>query len=245
MSRNDKRSNSIKYGICTNMELKPDGTMCSLCQKKEKQAIRSTKEFICAECRAPLTEVTPPKPRIPRIIIIFFSIVLLAVAVVIGIIKHKSEGVPPRPSVPYDTIPPTVTPPCSDSLPAKDTIRDTVYITDTSFVVKYETITDTVIIKTPISDGGKAPSVSQKAKGHSNLTFGTLDGSLSYDNNATIKVTRQHTMYLKDANQSTIAVSPGDELRQCRIRNGILESFQVIRQDGNRESILDAYENLK
>lgn len=91
----------------------------------------------------------------------------------------------------------------------------------------------------------KTPNTTLKPLRHSNLSFGTLDGSLSYDNNATIKVTKQYTMYLKDANQSTIAVYPGDELRQCRIRNGILESFQVIRQDGNRESILDASEKLK
>lgn len=90
----------------------------------------------------------------------------------------------------------------------------------------------------------KTPTTASKPVRYSNLSFGTLDGSLSYDNNATIKVTKQHTMALKDAKQSTIVVYPGDELRQCRIRNGILESFQIISKNGNRESILDAQEKL-
>ncbi len=235
MSRNDKRSNSIKYGICTNMELKPDGTMCSLCQKKEKQAIRSTKEFICAECGAPLTEVTPPKPRIPRIIIIFFSIVLLAVAVVIGIIKHKSEGVPPRPSVPYDTIPPTVTPPGSDSLPAKDTIRDTVYITDTSFVVKYETITDTVIIKTPISDGRKishTPKHVQKTHSHGWYTWNGdyVDGKPH--GKGTMKVIQTHTIELQDITGCKITVYPGETII-AKYDHGRLRGGDIIHKDGS------------
>lgn len=90
----------------------------------------------------------------------------------------------------------------------------------------------------------KTPTTASKPVRYSYLSFGTLDGSLSYDNNATIKVTKQHTMALKDAKQSTIVVYPGDELRQCRIRNGILESFQIISKNGNRESILDAQEKL-
>lgn len=93
-------------------------------------------------------------------------------------------------------------------------------------------------------DGKKPTNQKEKPSTTIYLQWGTLDGSLSYDNDATIKVTKQHTMYLKDAKQSTIVVYPGDELRQCRIRNGILGSFQIISKNGNRESVLDAHENL-
>ena len=93
-------------------------------------------------------------------------------------------------------------------------------------------------------DGKKPTNQKEKPSTTIYLQWGTLDGSLSYDNDATIKVTKQHTMYLKDAKQSTIVVCPGDELRQCRIRNGILGSFQIISKNGNRESVLDAHENL-
>ena len=75
-------------------------------------------------------------------------------------------------------------------------------------------------VETPISQPdtnvGKSNTpghTTPKPARHFNLSFGTLDGSLSYDNNATIKVTKQHTMHLKDAKQSTIVVYPGDVFR--------------------------------
>lgn len=116
MSRNNKRVNSVKYGICTNMERKPDGTMCSLCQKKEKQAIRSTKDFVCAECGAPLTEVTPPKPFPTKLVVTILSIVLLAAAVVIGIMKHKGNESVPDPDTPGIDTPKRGTPPSNESV---------------------------------------------------------------------------------------------------------------------------------
>lgn len=78
----------------------------------------------------------------------------------------------------------------------------------------------------------------------SQISFGTLDGSIEYDNDATIKVTRQHTIKLKDAKQSIVTLYPGDVLKPCRIRKGVLESFQIIRQNGNRQSVIDSQEKL-
>lgn len=221
---------ALKKGVCKNFE------NCTLADKNEIQEVDSS-EFKCSECGKELHEIIDNghRPFPPKIIIIILSIVLLAAAVVIGIMKQKKGGEQSGITYPEDTLvakrPPIV------SLPPNDTIRDTIRINDTTLIVVHDT-------KVKEAAGNKGKKNVIKAN-NSNLSFGILDGSLSYDNNATIKVTKQHTMYLKDAKQSTIVVTPGDELRQCRIRNGILESFQVIRQDGNRESILDAQENLK
>lgn len=118
-------------------------------------------------------------------------------------------------------------------------------IADTAFVkVAVDKLEEPTLQTYTLKGETGTPPAAPKQGRHSNLSFGTLDGSLSYDNNATIKVTKQHSMVLKDAKHSTIVVYPGDELRQCRIRNGILESFQIISKNGNRESILDAQEKL-
>lgn len=59
MARNQGTTN-VNWGICTNTSGKADGTPCSKCQNKEKQAIRASKDFICEECGEPLTKTTPP-----------------------------------------------------------------------------------------------------------------------------------------------------------------------------------------
>lgn len=301
MSNNNRntRSSSTKYGICTNMEPKQDGTMCSLCQKKEKQAIRSTKDFVCAECGAPLTEVTPPRPFPTKILISILSIILLVAAVVIGIVRQREDGE----TVPDDSISSgnsetivnynvtlsidkdalTLDVGTSETLKAMvTTIPDNLNATfsvsftsdnidvaqvDNAGVVRAvaegeTTITvvawspeggaDTAKVRVTVNDivlpdQNPKPSDDNQGsskRGSSKISFGTLDGSISYDNNATIKVTKQHTIQLKDAKRSTITLYFGDELRQCRIRKGVLESFQIIRQNGNRQSIIDSYEKL-
>lgn len=79
MERNQGRNANIVYGICTNTGGKKDGTPCSKCQNKEKQAIRVSKEFVCEECGEPLTKVDPPKPQPPK-----WLYIILALAVVGG-----------------------------------------------------------------------------------------------------------------------------------------------------------------
>ena len=152
MSRNNTRSNSVKYGLCTNMEHKPDGTMCSLCQKKEKQAIRSTKDFVCAECGAPLKEVTPPSSFPTKIVVAIIAILLVIAAVIVGVIskKHHEPEVPPIPiDTPGEIVPEPIQP--------SDTIHDTVVITrnDTSFIVVHDTVIET-IVKVQQEDGSSS-----------------------------------------------------------------------------------------
>lgn len=77
MERNQGRNSKIVYGICTNTGGKEDGTPCSKCQNKEKQAIRASKEFICEECGAPLTKVVPPKPKLPKWIYIILALFIV------------------------------------------------------------------------------------------------------------------------------------------------------------------------
>lgn len=105
---------------------------------------------------------------------------------------------------------------------------------------------DTANVMVTVSENEKAVDKQNKVrkKISSQISFGTLDGSIEYDNDATIKVTRQHTIKLKDAKQSIVTLYPGDVLKPCRIRKGVLESFQIIRQNGNRQSVIDSQEKL-
>lgn len=175
MSNNNRntRSNSTKYGICTNMEPKQDGTMCSLCQKKEKQAIRSTKDFVCAECGAPLTEVTPPRPFPTKILISILSIILLVAAVVIGIVRQRGgDGEP----VTVDTIDSTGAVQPIDSIP--NTIHDTIILNDTTILVVRDTIVDTIIKEVPSKKTDSRGSNDKQAKSVKTYSFGKYVGNL-------------------------------------------------------------------
>lgn len=59
MARNQSKNTKVNWGICTNTGGKADGTPCSKCQNKEKQAIRVSKDFVCEECGEPLIKTTP------------------------------------------------------------------------------------------------------------------------------------------------------------------------------------------
>lgn len=234
MSRNNKRNNSVKYGICTNMERKPDGTMCSLCQKKEKQAIRSTKDFVCAECGAPLTEVTAPRPFPTKLLIIILSIILLVVAVVIGILnKDKLE-----PGV-MDTTDSILEAPI-DPIPSNDTLRDTIIINDTTVVMVHDTITDTIIKEVPASIGRKTAST-KSPKGTYNFEWGTYNGEMRNGiphGKGTIRITQTHTIDLVDITGSKITVYPGETIK-AMFDNGRLRGGDIIHKDGSNTTFVN------
>lgn len=232
MSRNNKHVNSVKYGICTNMERKPDGAMCSLCQKKEKQAIRSTKDFVCAECGAPLKETTPPPPPPIKLILIISSIVLLAAAVVIGIMQQRNGEEPLPPLDPTDSI---IDEQISDTIvPIYDTIHDTVIVTrnDTSFIVVHDTIVDTVYI-------GKKKA-SDTHYGTYDLGWGIYEGEIRngkpVDGNlGQIKVTKEHIIDLKDGRGGSLKVNRGDVFENPKFKDGKwMIKGELHRTDGTR-----------
>lgn len=80
------------YGICTNTGGKKDGTPCSKCQNKEKQAVRASKEFVCEECGEPLTKVDPPKPKIPKWFYIILVLVVIGIVIAIFVISRNAEN---------------------------------------------------------------------------------------------------------------------------------------------------------
>lgn len=285
MERNKARNTQIVYGICTNTGGKKDGTACSKCQNKEKQAIRASKEFICEECGEPLTKVDPPHPKPPKWLFVVLALVVIGVGAYFGLFKGSEKTNEPvtlslnKEKISLyvgesDTLKATVLPEdAKQKVEYMSRNQDVVIVSDNGIVYaihqgdaivtataqtkKGTSVVDSCKVKVSVKEvempnsqsktnvsGAKTHTTISKQARYSNLSFGTLDGSLSYDNNATIMVTKQHTMVLKDAKQSTIVVYPGDELRQCRIRNGILESFLIVSKNENRESILDAQEKL-
>ena len=80
MARNQGTSSNVNWGICTNTSGKADGTPCSKCQNKEKQAIRASKDFVCEECGEPLTK-TPPPTKTPWAAIIGGAVAVVALGV--------------------------------------------------------------------------------------------------------------------------------------------------------------------
>lgn len=93
MERNQGRISNIVYGICTNTSGKNDGTPCSKCQSKEKQAIRASKEFVCEECGEPLTKVDPPKSKLSKWLFIILALVVIAgiVVAIVMISRNAAE----------------------------------------------------------------------------------------------------------------------------------------------------------
>lgn len=85
MERNQGRNSNLVYGICTNTGGKKDGTPCSKCQNKEKQAIRASKEFVCEECGESLTKVDPPRSKPPKWLFVILALVVIA-GIVIAIV---------------------------------------------------------------------------------------------------------------------------------------------------------------
>ena len=71
----------MNWGICTNTSGKADGTPCSKCQNKEKQAIRASKDFVCEECGEALTKIPTPKTQPPLGLIIGIAVVVIGLIV--------------------------------------------------------------------------------------------------------------------------------------------------------------------
>lgn len=228
MSNNNRntRSNSTKYGICTNMEPKQDGTMCSLCQKKEKQAIRSTKDFVCAECGAPLTEVTAPRPFPPKVLITILSIILLVAAIIIGIMKQKEDG--------ETGVGDTVDTTGIEQLPPNDTIHDTIFLNDTTVLVIRDTIVDTIIKE--VSPKKTNPS----NWGTYNLGWGTYNGPMKdgkpHGEHGKVKVTSTHSIELGGTNNKTITVYSGETI-VTKYENGHLRAGEVLNRKNGLFSI--------
>lgn len=238
MSNNNRntRSNSTKYGICTNMEPKQDGTMCSLCQKKEKQAIRSTKDFVCAECGAPLTEVTPPRPFPTKILISILSIILLVAAVVIGIVRQRGGNGEP---VTVDTIDSTGAVQPIDSIP--NTIHDTIILNDTTILVVRDTIVDTIIKEVPSKKTDSQGSKREKASGNSDQGWYTWNGAYrdgKPHGKGTMKITRTYTIELKDITGSKITVYPGETIN-AMLDNGRIRGGDIIHKDGSSTTFVN------
>lgn len=278
MEKKQESRKAVVYGICTNTGGKEDGTPCSKCINKEKQAIRSSKDFVCEECGKRLTKIDYKSPqKWPIALLVTLAIIVLGIGAYFAFFRVSDAEETMTISLnkkvinfnvgECDTLVVDVTVYPSDanaSVSFTSDNADVAQVNDLGIVkaiAKGET-TINVIARTKIGfvdtanvivtvsgneiSDKKAVDNQNKVwkKISSQISFGTLDGSIKYDNDATIKVTRQHTIKLKDAKQSIVTLYPGDVLKPCRIRKGVLESFQIIRQNGNRQSVIDSQEKL-
>lgn len=274
MKKKQESRKSVVYGICTNTGGKEDGTPCSKCINKEKQAIRSSKDFVCEECGKRLTKIDyKPPQKWPIALSVTLAIIVFGIGAYFAFFRVSDAEETVTISLnkevinfnvgECDTLVVDVTVYPSDanvSVSFTSDIADVAQVDGLGIVkaiAKGETtinviartkngFEDTANVMVTVSENEKTVDKQNKVRKikSSRISFGTLDGSIEYDNNATIKVTRQHTIKLKDAKQSIVTLYPGDVLKPCRIRKGVLESFQIIRQNGNRQSVVDSQEKL-
>ena len=123
------------YGICTNTGGKKDGTPCSKCQEKEKQAIRVSKEFVCEECGEPLTKVDPPAPKPSKWLLLILALVVVGggIGAYFGFIRGAGTSYDVSLSINKSMI--TLDAGASETL--KTTVTTTPYSPDTNVSVSF------------------------------------------------------------------------------------------------------------
>jgi hypothetical protein len=223
MARNQGKSTNVNWGICTNTSGKEDGTPCSKCQNKEKQAIRATKDFVCEECHEPLTKIAPPK-KTPWALIGGIAAVVVAALVLVLCLRTCSKK---------DT----------GSRPGGDG-------TDTTEVVGDNPQTgqdkDTGTVETtPGGDSGgstikKTKNDEDSGKGSQPrnpvATYnGPTKGGKPHGFGGTLTFKKSYPLDLKDGNGTIIYLKPGESIHNTKFENGVLRQGEVHFNNGDRQ----------
>lgn len=211
MARNQGKNNNVNWGICTNTSGKEDGTPCSKCQNKEKQAIRASKEFVCEECKEPLTRIAPPPPPPPWALIIGIAVVVIGLGVG-GYFFLKSVKT------------------------KKVEKEHTEYITDSLRKVREQYVADSLRIADSLAKAKKDKVVkptSQKWKGVATYE-GPMQGGKPHGIGGTLKFNSYYTLDLKDGNGTKIYIKPGESIHNVKMDHGALIQGELHRNDGTR-----------
>ncbi|MBR1792328.1 MAG: hypothetical protein IJ764_01625 [Bacteroidales bacterium] len=214
MARNQNKSRNVNYGICTNTGGKADGTPCSKCQNKEKQAISARKDFVCEECCEPLTKTTPPSAPVNVKLIV--AIVAAVALIAGGIFLFSGRGE------------------ADENLPLADTT-----VVDSATPEPIQEPAEEA--KTGEKNGGddKSHKTSQ-APSIDILKYASYDGDykngVPHGNGGTLKFKKAYRLDLKTSNGDFLDINAGETIKNTRFRDGRLCGGNLYRNNGEQKS---------
>lgn len=237
MARNQGKNTNVNWGICTNTSGKEDGTPCSKCQNKEKQAIRATKEFVCEECKEPLTRIAPPPPPPPWALIIGIAVVVIGLCVG-GYFLGKSIKAKKAEKVELERVEKAKTEAARiDSInKAKEQqiTRDSIQQVEKLRLAEEQRIADSTAkakMTKPVKTGNWGTC---KWKGVATYE-GPMQGGKPHGGGGTLKFKSNYTLNLKDGNGGKLEIKAGESIRNAKCKNGELIQGELQRNNGNRK----------
>lgn len=214
MARNQGSSSNVNWGICTNTSGKADGTPCSKCQNKEKQAIRAGRDFVCEECKEPLTKTTPPK-KTPWAAIIGGAVVVVGLAVG-GYFMFSG----------------------------KDKEKPVVEEHKVETTIVEETVAEEPVVEEPAVEEPKSePKPASKPAQTSNTTnwngvatySGPMQGGQPNGIGGKLTFKSNYSLDLKDGKGTKLDIMAGETIENTKFENGKLRQGELHRKDGTRK----------
>ncbi len=219
--RSSRSAGNVNWGICTNTSgYEKDGEQhkCSKCMNKEKQAIRTSKDFVCEECGEPLTKCPPPKKPLPLPLIIGAAVVVIGggVGAFFGLRGGDEE---------------IVMEPVTDSVVTAPAATETV----PANTVQVEPVQEEPVAEVAKPAAAPKPATSNGANLGWGSYSGPMQGGKPHGAGGTIKVKQHYNIDLKDGRGSTLEVNPGETIENTKFENGRLRSGELHRSNGERK----------
>ena len=237
MARNQGRNASIVYGICTNTSGKEDGTPCSKCQSKEKQAIRASKDFVCEECGEPLKkiEVKEGNKKLPIIIAAAVVVIGGAVGAILGLGGGNKPSDEEQAQHYIDSMRQVRE---ADSLAQLAAAADAERQQQMADSLEQARIADS-IAKAEAEQAAKKQEPKPANNNGANLGWGSYSGPMQggkpHGVGGTIKVKQNYSIDLKDGRGSMLDVRPGETIENTKFENGRLRAGELHRANGERK----------
>ena len=215
---------NVNWGICTNTSGKADGTPCSKCQNKEKQAIRSTMDFVCEECKEPLTKIPAPPPptNIPLIVGAVVVVIGLAVGGYFFINGNKAKKAQ-----------------VERAAFVADSLRK---VAEAQRIADSLRVADSIRIADSIAAAQKKPasSPSGQSSGTSNWNGvasynGPMKGGQPNGIGGKLTFKSNYSLDLKDGKGTKLDIKAGETIENTKFENGKLRQGELHRKDGTRK----------
>ncbi len=220
MARNQGTSSNVNWGICTNTSGKADGTPCSKCQNKEKQAIRASKDFVCEECGEPLTK-TPPPTKTPWAAIIGGAVAVVALGVGGYLIAKNNQA--KKAKAEEERIADSIS---TAKQAEEQRIADSIRIADSLKALKNQ--------KPAPAQGGGASSGSSNWNGVATYS-GPMQGGQPNGIGGKLTFKSSYQLDLKDGKGTKLDINAGETIENTKFENGKLRQGELHRKDGTRK----------
>lgn len=226
MARNQAKSTNVNWGICTNTSGKADGTPCSKCQNKEKQAIRASKDFVCEECGETLTKIPTPKPQPPLGLIIGAAVVIIGLAVgAYFLFSGKDKPVVEEPVIETPVV-------------EEPVVEEPVVVEP----VVEEPVVEQAIVEEPKpepkteSKPAKPAQTSNTSNWNGVATYsGPMQGGQPHGIGGKLTFKSNYSLDLKDGKGTKLDINAGETIENTKFENGKLRQGELHRKDGTRK----------